>query len=313
MTLHITNLSKRYGNKWVLRDISFSVDNGEVMAILGASGSGKSTLGRLLAGAERPSPEDREFGIDGKNVLLVSNDVGRSGWWPFGRRKGNASARDLISQALASAGDVLVIDDVLAAEDAEMRNALIAEIRETAYEKNLSIVFLTADFEAAAMAADRVAVLAESFIQQTGTPAEVYDSPVSTQVARLSGRCNIISARRLTSTKFEIPEFQTVVGGHRLFAERADIAKLGAINRNVSLAIRPENISMSFGASFPEDNLLKAVVTGSRFLGPMTIVDLDANGLKLQAAVIRLVGLETGQECVVGLPPDRVKILKDQA
>ena len=134
---------------------------------------------------------------------------------------------------------------------------------------------------------------------------------MSTIVARATGRCNIFSARRLTSTKFDIPEFQTIDGEHRIFAERSDIAKLGAINRNVSLAIRPENISMSFGASFPEDNLLKAIVRRVEFLGPFTQVELDANGLVLNATVFRLVGLGVGQECMIGLPPDRIKVLKD--
>ena len=38
---------------------------------------------------------------------------------------------------------------------------------------------------------------------------------------------------------------------------------LGAITNNITLAIRPEHISISFGASFPEDNLLKAEITKS--------------------------------------------------
>ena len=71
----------------------------------------------------------------------------------------------------------------------------------------------------------------------------------------------------------------------------------------------PEEISISFGASFPEDNLLKATVTEVTFLGPVTRVRLDAEGLELQAIVLRLVGLEIGEECMVGIPPDRIKIL----
>ena len=145
----------------------------------------------------------------------------------------------------------------------------------------------------------------------TGTAAEIYETPVSRAVANISGLCNIVDARRLTSTKNETPEFQTLIGGHRLFAEKADVAKLGAINRNVGLAIRPENISISFGTSFPEDNLIKAIVTGIKYLGASTLVDLDSEGLKLTARVFRVVGLGVGDECMLGLPPDRIRILKD--
>jgi ABC-type Fe3+/spermidine/putrescine transport system ATPase subunit len=101
-------------------------------------------------------------------------------------------------------------------------------------------------------------------------------------------------------------------GNHRLFAQKTESKHaLGAINQNVSLAIRPEHISMSFGASFPEDNLLKAVVRSVTYLGATTRVELDCSGLRLEAMVLRLVGLNVGDECMVGLPPDRILILKD--
>jgi hypothetical protein len=43
----------------------------------------------------------------------------------------------------------------------------------------------------------------------------------------------------------------------------------------------------------------------------MTLVELNADGLKLEALVLRLVGLNIGDECMVGLPPDRIMTLKD--
>jgi ABC-type sugar transport system ATPase subunit len=111
--------------------------------------------------------------------------------------------------------------------------------------------------------------------------------------------------------KQDIPEFHTIDGGHRLFAQRIERGALGALNQNVTLAIRPEYISIAFGASFPEDNLLKATVKKIQFLGGTTLVDLDAEGLMLQALVPRVVGLNPGDECMVGLPPDRIQIFKD--
>ena len=311
MTLEIRDLSKRYGNNWILRDVAFDAVPGEVLAILGASKSGKSTLLKTLAGRERPSPPEKQFGIDGRSVLLGKggSQIKRS-WFFSGHKSVHVDLPQRISSLLSSASDVVAFDDLLSGADWIVRDRLIKEIREQTFERRLTTIYATSDFETAATIADSVAVLAEGFIQQIGIPEDIYTAPQTTTVALLSGRCNIFSSRRLTSTKYEIPEFQTIDGEHRLFAERADIAKLGAINRNISLAIRPEDISMSFGASFPEDNLLKAVVTGVKYLGPMTIVELDANGLALEAAVLRLVGLDVGQECVIGLPPERLRILK---
>ena len=90
-----------------------------------------------------------------------------------------------------------------------------------------------------------------------------------------------------------------------------DLRGLGAINKNAWLAIRPEQVVLSFGASFPEDNLLKGTIANIRFSGPSTYVTLDCSGISLEAMVTRLIGLNIGDECMVGLPPDRIRVLAD--
>ncbi|HMS43853.1 MAG TPA: TOBE domain-containing protein, partial [Pyrinomonadaceae bacterium] len=158
---------------------------------------------------------------------------------------------------------------------------------------------------------NKVGVLANGAIQQFGVPREVYEKPANLEVAKITGRNNIIRARRISSSKIETPEFLTLDGEHRIFADKTEKSALGAINQNICLAIRPEHISISFGASFPEDNLLKATITEINFQGATTLIKLDANSLILHALVLRLVGLNIGDECVVGLPPDRILIFKD--
>lgn len=48
------HVEKRFGHKWVLRDVSFTVGEGEVLSLLGANGSGKTTLLRIIAALVRP-------------------------------------------------------------------------------------------------------------------------------------------------------------------------------------------------------------------------------------------------------------------
>ena len=74
--LKVENLCKTYGkgeNKVKAVDnVSFSVESGEFVAIIGASGSGKSTLLHLIGGVDRPT--SGKVYIDGKDIYTLNDD-----------------------------------------------------------------------------------------------------------------------------------------------------------------------------------------------------------------------------------------------
>lgn len=74
--LKVENLTKVYGKGEseviALDHVTFSVERGEFVAIVGASGSGKSTLLHLIGGADRPT-EGKVY-IDGKNIYSLNDD-----------------------------------------------------------------------------------------------------------------------------------------------------------------------------------------------------------------------------------------------
>ncbi len=324
MSLTISNLSKKYDENWVIKDVSLEINRGEILGIFGATGEGKSALIRTLAGVEdccggsiffdsvevtKNSAEERNF-----HFPNLTND---SYWKSVFKTNKNSQIADgegqvlALEDALRRAENVLLLDNQFCYMDRETREKNCEKLRQMVKEKNLAVIFATNDYDEVFSICDRVAVLNQGKVCQTGTPREVYEKPVSSLVASITGRNNLIEAQPLSSDESSLPEFQTVTGAHRVFIDKIEQSSPGAINQNVILAIRPEHVSISFGASFPEDNLLKAEITGIDFTGATTIIKLDAGGLQLEALVLRLVGLNVGDECMVGLPPDRIQVLKD--
>jgi ABC-type Fe3+/spermidine/putrescine transport system ATPase subunit len=319
MSLEIVNLSKRFKDKWVLRDVSFDVSDGEIFGLFGPTGAGKTTLLDSIAG--KTGLNGGTVSCDGRDITKLGSDdrgldvpkLSSSSIWTrlFGNGRSDRRANGALDQALTTARRLLLLDDPFCVMDASEREASYRACLDAVRAGELSILFASSDLEQIFQLCDRVAVIVGGEIKQIGSPQEIYETPASRVVAAITGRNNLFAARRLTSSKAEVPEFQTLDAGHRLFARRVERGSLGALNQNVTLAIRPEHISLSFGASFPADNLLKAKIGRVQFLGATTLVELDADGLILNALVLRLVGLNVGDECMVGLPPERILIFKD--
>lgn len=67
MGIVITNLTKKYGSQTALNDVSFSIENGEIVGLLGPNGAGKSTLMKSVTGAILP--DEGEIKVDEYSVL----------------------------------------------------------------------------------------------------------------------------------------------------------------------------------------------------------------------------------------------------
>ena len=80
--LDVKNLKKKFGSNPVLKDVSFSLEEGQVLAIIGSSGSGKTTLLRCLNFLE--TPDSGEIYVNGKQLLSESDEEIRQNRLHFG-------------------------------------------------------------------------------------------------------------------------------------------------------------------------------------------------------------------------------------
>ncbi len=318
MTLQVDKLALKTGENWALKDVSFTVEKGEIFGLLGSDEENTSEILRIISGLDKPTSGEIRY-----NENLVQNGR-KEGFFYLGDEttsrwrslfsdtfsQGTASTQaQLINDSLVGLKNVFLIENPVQNLDPLKTREIASKLKAITKEQNLCLVVATNDPLEIFQLCDRVGVLSKGEIIQIGTPEEVYIIPSTKAAAILFGTINLIPAKRVTSNKEKNPEFFTIEGDHKLLAGKSAKNKLGVINQAVTLSIRPEHISLSFGASFPEDNLLKARVAEIEFLGATTAITLDANGLILTALVLRVVGLNVGEECMVGLPPDRIRIL----
>ena len=80
--LEVKNLKKTFDSNQVLKDVSFSLEEGQVLAIIGSSGSGKTTLLRCLNFLE--TPDSGEIYVNGKQLLSQSEEEIRQNRLHFG-------------------------------------------------------------------------------------------------------------------------------------------------------------------------------------------------------------------------------------
>ena len=138
--LEVKNIQKRFGSNLVLKDVSFSLEEGQVLAIIGSSGSGKTTLLRCLNFLE--TPDSGEIFVNGKQLLSQSEEEIRQNRLHFGLvfQNFNLFPQYTVFQNVTLAPSLLNIDKPEAIK--EKAHQLIARVglsqKENSYPYQLS-------------------------------------------------------------------------------------------------------------------------------------------------------------------------------
>ncbi len=105
---------------------------------------------------------------------------------------GGQQQRVGLARALARRADVFLFDEPTAHLDSSVRTAVAEEIRERRAELGAAAIYATHDSEEALAISDRVVLLRDGGVVQTGTPTEIYERPVDEWAARLSGPISVV-------------------------------------------------------------------------------------------------------------------------
>ena len=111
--LQVQNLTKRYGDKTAVNDMSFIVPDGKVTGFLGPNGAGKSTTMRMLVGLHKPT--SGEALVDGKNYQSLKSPLHTVGALLDGKsvHPGRSARTHLMSIALTHGISAKRVDEVI--------------------------------------------------------------------------------------------------------------------------------------------------------------------------------------------------------
>ena len=105
---------------------------------------------------------------------------------------GGQQQRVALARAIVNRPKVLLLDEPLSALDLKLRQDMQYEIKDMQHQLGITFIFVTHDQEEALTMSDRIVVLNEGKILQTGSPEDVYNEPVNRFVASFIGESNII-------------------------------------------------------------------------------------------------------------------------
>lgn len=150
---------------------------------------------------------------------------------------GGQQQRVAVARALVLEPQVLLLDEPLSNLDARLRRRVRTEIRELQQRLGFTAVYVTHDQDEALAVSDRIIVMKEGEIAQSGAPRELYEAPASSFIADFMGEANVVGCEVVS---LEGADALIRVGGidHRVAARNA---KPGP----AKLAVRPGSISIA--------------------------------------------------------------------
>ena len=290
--IDLQHISKSFDGELVLDDLNLSIRENSFVPLLGPSGCGKTTTLRILGGFTTPDtgkvifggqditmipPNKRQlntvfqkyalfphmniaeniaFGLKIKNkpksyiddkIKYALKLVNLSGY-----ERRTVDSLSAIARAIVNEPRVLLLDEPLGALDLKLRQDMQYELIRLKNELGITFIYVTHDQEEALTMSDTIVVMNQGYIQQMGSPEQIYNEPENAFVADFIGESNIVPGIMIRDELVEI-----------FGARFACVDKGFGNNKPVDVVIRPEDIDLVK----PEDGTLQGVVTHLIFKG----------------------------------------------
>ncbi|HEX2716823.1 MAG TPA: ATP-binding cassette domain-containing protein [Gemmatimonadaceae bacterium] len=302
---------------FMLRYVSLDVDEGEYAVVLGAAGAGKTTLLEAIAGIRRATggtiaiggrditwhpPETRGVAMVYQHDYLFPHlDAGAN--VAYGARSPDDArvaaemtgtthllARDVrslsggerqlvaLARALATRAGVLLLDEPFGALDPPRRASMRRTLRDIQRREKLTVVHVTHDVAEAALLADRIALLDEGALLQTGLAPDVFAHPVSARAAELLGAENVF-AGTVVARGDGLVEFRTGSLILHALADESPAEPTHAVVHAGEIVIARE------AARSSARNAVVARVSSVTSNGALARIEMEASGTPLVASI----------------------------
>ena len=185
---------------------------------------------------------------------------------------GGQRQRVAIGRAIVRAPKVMLMDEPLSNLDAKLRNEMRAEIIKLRKRIDTTFMYVTHDQTEAMTLGDRIVIMRDGYIQQIGTPQEVFNHPANLFVAGFIGMpvMNFFDAE----LKREGSNFFVELSGVKVMLDEKKTARLLKNNvqsQPVTLGVRPEHTNLSSTG-------IPAKVDVSEMMGSSVHLHVDADG-----------------------------------
>ena len=193
---------------------------------------------------------------------------------------GGQRQRVAIGRAIVREPKVLLMDEPLSNLDAKLRNQMRAEIIKLREQIDTTFLYVTHDQVEAMTLGDRIVIMRDGFIQQIGTPQEVFNHPTNLFVAGFIGtpQMNFFNGSRLLRRDGKY--YVNVLGSEiELTAEQqAKLAARGAEEQEVVVGVRPVHLNIA-------DKGIEARIDVSEMMGSELHLHMSAQGQDVVAVV----------------------------